>query len=398
MKITTDGERRRIAIFGATGSIGRQSLDVTDNLGARVDVLTAGSRDVEFEAICRRYRPRIAAMSNLDAASRLKTALADTDIKVYGGEDGVESAAFEADADNAVIAISGMAASAPMMAAAKSCRRICMANKEAIVAAGQLLLAAIRDGGAELIPVDSEHSAIFQSLQAGRKEDVAKLILTASGGPFFGKKRAELEKITPADALAHPTWLMGPKITVDCAMMMNKGFEVIEAMHLFSMALDDIEVVVHRESVIHSMVEYRDGAVIAQLGAPDMRTAIQYAMTYPARSDGLAQRLDWRMAKSLTFYPPDTESFPLLSLAYDAARRGGTSPAVMSAADEVAVGKFLRGELDFCDIFDVVIETTQKLGRSGDVTLDEIVNADREARVVAGELSDRIFAKRRGAV
>ncbi len=383
-------EPNTISVFGATGSIGRQTLDVADNIGARIDVMTAGARDDVFETACRKYKPRIAAMADCDAAARLRVALADTDIKVLGGEDGVIAAASETTAADAVIAISGMAASAPMIAAAGRCRRICMANKEAIVAAGGHLLGAIKRGGAELIPVDSEHSAIFQSLHSGRRDDVDKLILTASGGPFFGKKRGELSAITPEMALAHPTWLMGPKITVDCAMMMNKGFEVIEAMHLFSMPADKIEVVVHRESIVHSMVEFRDGAVIAQLGSPDMRTAIQYALTYPSRRLGLAKRLDWRTISKLTFYEPDTESFPLLPLAYESARRGGTYAAVMSAADEIAVHEFLRGRIGFCDVADVVAGVTEKYGRSGEASFDEIIDADREARVRAREMSARI--------
>ncbi len=381
-----DRIQKRIAVLGATGSIGTQTLSVADSLGTPTDVLTAGSRDREFEAICRKYSPRIAAMADESAARRLKTALADTDIKVYGGSEGVAAAAGEADADCAVVAISGMAASEPMMNAARCCRRICMANKEAIVAAGGHLLAAIKAGGAELIPVDSEHSAIFQSLTAGRRGDVLKLILTASGGPFYGKKRCELEKLTAADALAHPTWSMGPKITVDSATLMNKGFEVIEAMHLFSVPPEKIEVVVHRESIIHSMVEFRDHAIIAQLGLPDMRTAIQYAITYPTREDGCAGSVDWGTLSRLTFGKPDTESFPLLALAYEAARRGGTCPAVMSAADEVAVGAFLRGEIGFTDIFDIVESAVDRVGRPGEADLCEIVAADGEARVRAGEM------------
>ncbi len=385
-----DMTSQRIALFGATGSIGSQTLSVADSLGLSLDVMTAGSRDREFEVQCRKYRPRIAAMADADAAARLRVSLADTDITVYGGSDGVVEAAAETDADAAVIAISGMAACRPMIEASRRCRRICMANKEAIVAAGGYLLAAIRDGGAELLPVDSEHSAIFQSLAGNRKSDVEKLLLTASGGPFYGKKRAELEKLTAKDALAHPTWSMGKKITVDSATLMNKGFEVIEAMHLFSVPASKIEVVIHRESIVHSMVQFRDHAIIAELGVPDMRTAIAYAITYPAREPGCAGSVDWRTLSSLTFGVPDTETFPLLAFAYKAAEAGGTCPAVMSAADEIAVGAFLRGEIGFTDIFDVVMDTVGICGRGGEASFDEIVAADTEARIRAGELSRRI--------
>lgn len=378
-----------IAVLGATGSIGRQTLSVAESLDACVDVMTAGGRDREFELQCRQFRPRIAAMADADAARRLSTALADTDIKVYGGDDGVRTAAAEINADAAVIAISGMAASAPMIEASRRCRRICMANKEAIVAAGGHLLSAIKAGGAELIPVDSEHSAIFQSLAAGRRQDVDKLILTASGGPFYGKKRGELSRITPHDALAHPTWDMGHKITIDSATLMNKGFEVIEAMHLFSVPAEKIEVVIHRESIIHSMVQYRDHAIIAQLGVPDMRTAIAYAVTYPERAPGLAGEVDWSTLSQLTFGKPDTESFPLLAFAFEAARRGGTCPAVMSAADEIAVGAFLRGKIGFTDIFDVVMGTVDLIGTPGEASFDDIIAADAEARVRAAELTEK---------
>ncbi len=387
MKSSTE-RRLTTAIFGATGSIGKQTLSVVESLGARVDVLTAGSRDRELEDACRKFMPRIAALADESAANRLKLALADTDIKVFGGDEGVVCAAAEADADAAVMAISGMAACAPMIEASRSCRRICMANKEAIVAAGDHLLSKIKEGGAELIPVDSEHSAIFQSLSGGRREDVSKLILTASGGPFYGKKRSELEGITPKMALSHPTWDMGPKITVDSATLMNKGFEVIEAMRLFSVPADMIEVVIHRESIIHSMVQFRDNAIIAELGVPDMRTAIQYAMTYPERMNGCAGEVDWKALSKLTFGVPDTDAFPLLAFAFEAARRGGTYPAAMSAADEVAVGAFLSEKLGFTDIFDIVKETADIVGHPGQTSFEDIVSADAEARLRAAELID----------
>ncbi len=369
-----------LTVLGSTGSIGIQTLSVASSIGARIDMLSAGSNDTLMEEQCRKYKPLRAAMADEAAAKRLKTALADTDIKIYSGNDGVTEAAFETKSDSAVVAVSGMAAASPMMAAARSHKRICMANKEAIVAAGQLLLASIREGGAELIPVDSEHSAIFQCLSGGHRADVKKILLTASGGPFYGKKYDELSGITPERALAHPTWLMGKKITVDSATLMNKGFEVIEAMHLFNISADDIEVVIHRESIVHSMVEYCDGAVIAELGLPDMRTAIGYAITYPRRRPTEVGSVDFRKLGQLTFGAPDTQSFPLLAFAQKTAAVGGTAPAVMSAADEIAVGAFLDGKLGFCEIYEVVSAVTEKLGRSGEVTLSEIFEADEEAR------------------
>lgn len=375
-----------LSVIGSTGSIGIQTLDVASAIGAGVEMMSAGSNDKLLEEQCRKYMPKIAAMADEKAAARLKIALADTDIKVYSGNDGVTNAAYETKADSAVIAVSGMAAAMPMMAAAKSCKRICMANKEAIVAAGEHLLSAIRDGGAELIPVDSEHSAIFQCLSGGRKADVKKILLTASGGPFFGSTKAELAGITPERALAHPTWLMGKKITVDSATLMNKGFEVIEAMHLFDVSAEDIEVVIHRESIVHSMVEYCDGAIIAELGLPDMRTAIGYAITYPERRPGGVGSVDFAKLGRLTFGKPDTDAFPLLAFAQKTAAVGGTAPAVMSASDEIAVGAFLSGKIGFSDIYDVVAATTEKVGRPGKTTLDDIFEADAEARRCAASI------------
>ncbi len=369
-----------LTVLGSTGSIGIQTLSVASSIGARIDMMSAGSNDKLFEEQCRKYMPKSAAMADEEAAKRLRTALADTDIRIYAGDAGVTEAAFETHTDAAVVAVSGMAAAAPMMAAAKSCRRICMANKEAIVAAGAHLLSAIREGGAELIPVDSEHSAIFQCLSGGNRADVKKILLTASGGPFFGKSREELGAITPERALAHPTWLMGKKITIDSATLMNKGFEVIEAMHLFNVAAEDIEVVIHRESIVHSMVEYCDGAIIAELGLPDMRTAIGYAITYPRRRPTEVGSVDFFKLGKLTFGKPDTEAFPMLAFAQKTAAVGGTAPAIMSASDEIAVGAFLAGKIGFYDIYDVVSTVTEKLGRSGETTLSEIFEADAEAR------------------
>lgn len=378
-----------LSILGSTGSIGRQTLEVAEKLGTKIDFMCAGSNDVLFEAQVRRFRPRAVAMSDERAASRLKTALADMDVVVMGGADAVMYGAGDARADITVVAISGMAAAKPTMAAASACRRIAMANKEAVVAAGNLLLSEISARGAEVIPVDSEHSAIFQCIGAGQRSDLRRVILTASGGPFFGRSAAELKSVTLEEALSHPTWSMGAKITVDSATLINKGFEVIEAMCLFGLSADQIDVVIHRESIIHSMVEFTDGTVIAQLGLPDMRTAIQYALTHPARTTGLSGRLDFTTLGSLTFAKPDMTTFPLLSAAFDAARQGGTYPAVLSAADEIAVNAFLLGKIGFSDIARYISDALSNLGQEGNPTLAEILEADAEARAYVRKRIDR---------
>lgn len=378
-----------LSILGSTGSIGRQTLEVAEKLGTKIDFMCAGSNDVLFEAQVRRFRPRAVAMSDERAASRLKTALADMDVVVMGGADAVMYGAGDARADITVVAISGMAAAKPMMAAASACRRIAMANKEAVVAAGNLLLSEISARGAEVIPVDSEHSAIFQCIGAGQRSDLRRVILTASGGPFFGRSAAELKSVTLEEALSHPTWSMGAKITVDSATLINKGFEVIEAMCLFGLSADQIDVVIHRESIIHSMVEFTDGTVIAQLGLPDMRTAIQYALTHPARTTGLSGRLDFTTLGSLTFAKPDMTTFPLLSAAFDAARQGGTYSAVLSAADEIAVNAFLLGKIGFSDIARYISDALSNLGQEGNPTLAEILEADAEARAYVRKRIDR---------
>lgn len=378
-----------LSILGSTGSIGRQTLEVAEKLGTKIDFMCAGSNDVLFEAQVRRFRPRAVAMSDERAASRLKTALADMDVVVMGGADAVMYGAGDARADITVVAISGMAAAKPMMAAASACRRIAMANKEAVVAAGNLLLSEISARGAEVIPVDSEHSAIFQCIGAGQRSDLRRVILTASGGPFFGRSAAELKSVTLEEALSHPTWSMGAKITVDSATLINKGFEVIEAMCLFGLSADQIDVVIHRESIIHSMVEFTDGTVIAQLGLPDMRTAIQYALTHPARTTGLSGRLDFTTLGSLTFAKPDMTTFPLLSAAFDAARQGGTYPAVLSAADEITVNAFLLGKIGFSDIARYISDALSNLGQEGNPTLAEILEADAEARAYVRKRIDR---------
>ncbi len=382
--------KKKISILGSTGSIGTQTLEVAEHMGLKVDTLTANSDVKRMEEQCRRFLPRRVALSDTGAAEELRIKLSDTDIKVYGGSNGVVEASGEIDSDIAVVAISGMAAAEPMIAAAHACRRIGMANKEAIVAAGDLLLTSIKNAGAELIPIDSEHSAIFQCLKCapldGSRRALRRILLTASGGPFYGKTRDELSTVTPEMALAHPTWRMGKKITVDSATLMNKGFEVIEAMRLFGVSPDKIKVVVQRESIIHSMVEFTDGAIIAQLAPPDMRCAIQYAVTYPERAPSLSGEVDFDKLSKITFGTPDIEAFPMLALAFDSANCGGTYPAAMSAADEIAVGAFLLGKLSFYGIYDTVMTVRDKVAGENAADLHDIFAADAEARRYAAEL------------
>ena len=362
----------KIVILGSTGSVGRQTSEVAADLGVEVLALAA-SRDIKtMETQARRFKPRFVTMSDEHAAAELKIQLADTDIDVRCGRESLLEAASLPDADIIFNSIGQSAGLEPTLSALSAGKRLALANKESIVIAGELVTRAAKESGGEIIPVDSEHSAIYQCLAAGRRADVSRLLLTASGGPFYGMKPDELRKITPAQALAHPTWKMGQKITIDSATLMNKGFEVIEAMHLFGVAPDSIEVLIHRESIIHSMVEYTDNAVIAQLSLPDMRLCAQYAMTAPERVPGLMKRLDLTEIGSLTFAKPDYESFPLLRLAYDCAKEGGVLPAVLNAADEVAVSQFLDGFIGFCDISRIVERVVAKIPNKFEPSLSEL--------------------------
>ena len=366
---------KTISLLGSTGSIGRQSLEVISSLGWGVAALTA-NRNVELlEAQCRRYRPRLAVCMDLAAAETLKIKLADTEVRVLSGMEGLlEAAVTEAD-------VVGLR---PTLAALTLGRRVALANKETLVCAGELVMATAKAHGAQLLPVDSEHSAIFQCLQGCRdRGEVKRLILTASGGPFFGRTRAEMEAMTVSDALKHPNWSMGAKITVDSATMMNKGLEVIEAMRLYELPLEKISVVIHRESIIHSLVEYCDNAILAQLGTPDMRLPIQYALTWPERTPGPAAPLDLLCCKDLTFRAPDEENFPCLALAKGAAAIGGTATAVLNGANEVAVGKFLTGEVGFMDIPRLVERAMNAVRPVQAPSLDDILAADTEARAAA---------------
>ena len=369
-----------VAVLGSTGSVGRQTLDVCHRFGVRVDALTGGKNTAELEKQIRRFNPRVCAMADADAARDLAARVRDMRTKVYAGADGILRVIDETDAKTAVNSILGLAGLAPTLAAASRGMRIATANKESIVAAGNLVDAAVKAGGAELIPVDSEHSAIFQCLHCGTHGEVKRLLLTASGGPFFGYTKEQLAGVTLADALKHPTWKMGAKITVDSASLMNKGLEVIEAVRLFGVSPAQVTVVVHRESIIHSAVEYIDNAVIAELSHPDMRECVQYALTYPARLPAVIEPLDLFSVGSLTFKHPDTETFPLLALAYRAIGEGGLMPAVLSAANEAAVSLFLDGKIRFCEIAERVAAAMDGFANKPDFTVEDVFSADRDAR------------------
>lgn len=375
---------KSISLLGATGSIGRQTLEVCEALGLQVTALTANRSAELLEEQCRKFHPALAVCMDRSAAETLKIKLADTSVKVLSGMEGLLEATVLEEVDTVLTAVMGMVGLRPTLAALKKGKRVALANKETMVCAGELVIATAEQYGGEIIPVDSEHSALFQCLQCNRdRGEVKRLILTASGGPFFGKTRKELEEVTLADALKHPNWSMGAKITVDSATMMNKGLEIIEAMRLYRMPLEKISVVIHRESIIHSLVEYCDNAVLAQLGAPDMRLPIQYALTYPARVSGPAKPLDMLNCPNLTFVPPDEENFPSLALAKEAARTGGTATAILNGANEVAVADFLAGKIGFMDIPRRVERAMGAVAVIQDPALEDILSADAAARQAA---------------
>ena len=372
---------KTITILGSTGSIGRQTLSVADELGLRVAALTA-ERNVDLmEAQCRKYRPKLAVLADEAAAEELKVRLADMNIRVLAGAEALCEAAALPEADTVVVAVCGFAALRPTLTAIHEKKRIALANKETMVCAGQIMQAAARESGAEIIPVDSEHSAIFQCLMGCRdRAEVKRLILTCSGGPFFGKTREELVCMTKSDALRHPNWKMGAKITVDCATLMNKGLEIIEAMRLYDLPLSKVTAVIHRQSVVHSLVEFVDGAVLAQLGVPDMRIPIGLAMTYPNRAHNPAPALDLLSCGPLTFDAIDETAFPCFALAKQAAQLGGTACTAMNAANEEAVGLFLQDKIGFYDIADAV-EAALRLPVVQEPSLADIFEADRLARI-----------------
>ncbi|MBR2353797.1 MAG: 1-deoxy-D-xylulose-5-phosphate reductoisomerase [Clostridia bacterium] len=373
--------KKTIAVLGSTGSVGEQALDAAEQLGMTVDAISAHSNYRRVEEQARKFGVRSVAMADPSAAAELKTRLADTDIRIFSGADGICDMVRDHKRDVVLNSIIGEAGLLPSLAVIDSGARLALANKESLVVAGELVTARAREKGVDILPVDSEHSAIFQCLQAGKDREVKRILLTASGGPFFGKSAEELRAIGVEQALAHPTWKMGAKITIDSATLMNKGFEVIEAVHLFGVSADQITVVVHRESIIHSMVEYIDNSVIAQLSVPDMRLCAQYALTYPQRTEAVIDRLDLFEIGKLTFARPDGETFRLLPCAIDCIGKGGALPAVLNAANEVAVAEFLKDRIPFYEITEKVCETVEELQSAAKIhDLEGILSADRAAR------------------
>ena len=373
---------RVISVLGSTGSIGTQTLEVAASLGLRVAALTANRSIDLLEQQARQFHPILVAAADQTAAVSLAQRLNDTDITVLSGEEGILAAAALPQADTVVTALVGIAGLRPTLTAVDCGKRIALANKETLVCAGPLVMERAREKGAEIVPVDSEHSAIFQSLQGSRHGEIKRILLTASGGPFYGMTREELADVTPAHALKHPNWDMGAKVTIDSATLMNKGLELLEAMSLFSVEPDRIEILVHRESILHSAVEYCDNSVIAQLGAPDMRLPIQYALTWPDRAPGPADTLDLIAAGKLTFARPDLNTFRCLALAIRAAGTGGTAPAVLNGANEVAVARFLAGEIGFLDVADTVEYALSRVPVRP-LSLENVFEADDLARQAA---------------
>lgn len=377
---------KRISILGSTGSIGTQCLSVAKKYGFKIETLSANNNVKLLEQQAREFSPKKVCLFNEKAASDLKTRLKDTFIKVLSGEEGVlECAATNADIVlNSIVGIAGLK---PSLTAIKSGATLALANKETMVAGGKLVTEAAKLSGKEILPVDSEHSAIFQSLLSAKDRKFEKIILTASGGPFYGKTREELKNITPQDALKHPNWNMGQKITIDSATLMNKGLEVIEAVHLFNCKPEDIEVVVHRQSILHSAVEFCDGAVIGQMGTADMKIPIQLALTYPERFPSDAKRLSLTDIGTLTFSKPDLNTFTCLKTCIDAIGQGGVKPAAANGANEMAVKLFLEQKISFLDIGDLVYKATQMCNNIEDYTLEDVFNADKAAREAVLSLS-----------
>lgn len=375
-------DKKSITLLGSTGSIGVQALDVAAFHGMNIEALCFGSNIKLGEAQVRKFSPRFCAVFDEKAALDLKTRIADTETEIFCGTDGICEMTEAAGSDICLNAISGFAGLLPTMSAVKSCRRIALANKETLVAAGDIVMGAAKEHGCEIVPVDSEHSAIFQCLQAGKREEVKRLILTCSGGAFFGYTKEKLATVTREQALGHPTWNMGAKITIDCATLMNKGLELIEAMHLFSVPASKTDIVIHRESIIHSMVEYIDNTVMAQLGSHDMRLPIQYALTYPDRAEAAGERLDLVGLGRLSFFSPDYETFPLLGLARRMAEAGGNMPCVMNAANEEAVGLFLSGRILFSEIPELVMRVCEETARIEKPSLSDIIEENMRARAL----------------
>ncbi len=378
-----------ISVLGASGSVGSQALDVARKCKYAVDFLAVG-RDIKAaESAAREFSPKAVYVADEELGSSLRTSLSDTSIAVLTGKDGIEEGINLSDSEVVVNSIMGEAGLLPTLSVIKSGKRLALANKESLVIAGNIVMTAAREKNVEILPVDSEHSAIFQSMKAGARGEVKRLLLTASGGPFFGKSREELTAVSAADALAHPTWNMGKRITVDSATLMNKGFEVIEASHLFGIPPEKIEILVHRESILHSAVEYIDNTVIAELSVPDMRMCVQYAVDYPKRKEAVVPALDLTSIGAITFKNHDSEAFPLLDLAKRSMQDGGAMGAVINAADEVAVEAFLNGRLSFLGISDTIADVYSRLmGGRHEHSLSGILDYGRQARALTKEIID----------
>lgn len=379
-------------VLGSTGSVGEQAIDVAEKFGVTVDALSAHKNAKRVEEQARAFNVKACAMSDIDAAKDLKERLRDTDIKVYSGTEGICEMISETSSDspfgqvveNSIVGEAGLK---PTLATLKSKKKLALANKESLVVGGETVMRIANENGIRILPVDSEHCAIFQCLRAGKQSEIKKIILTASGGPFFGFTREQLNEVTVETALAHPTWKMGPKITIDSATLMNKGFEVIEAVYLFGVDPDQVEVTVHRESIIHSAVEYIDNSVIAQLSVPDMRHCVQYALTHPDRAEATTHELDLFSVGNLTFKKPDADTFVLLNKAFEAIKAGGAIPAILNAANEEAVAAFLQKKIGFVDIFDVVCSTVDSMAACKNThNVDDILLCADEARAVANSL------------
>jgi len=400
--MTTSFSEKKIAILGSTGSIGTQAVETLSALGCEIVLLTAGQNVELLAQQLAMIKPKLAAVAREEDLSTIKASADSESIRFFAGPDGICEAIAECGADVIVHAVAGLAGIPYAIAAARTGARLAMANKEVIISAGALLYQELEASGGELIPVDSEHSAIFQCLTTlgsmtppGRfpTEQIKRILLTASGGPFFGRSKDALAKVTREEALNHPTWKMGGKITVDSATLMNKGFEVMEAVRLFSVPVDRIQVLVHRQSIVHSMVEFQDRAVMAQLGLPDMRTCIRYAVTYPIRADVPAESLDLFSMGQLTFEKPDADTFPLLTMAYEAIRIDGSAPTALIAADEEAVWAFMDGKLSFAGIPDAVRRSMDRIPVRQIRHFEEVFEAEREARAIAREEISRIITK-----
>ena len=372
--------KKQITIIGSTGSIGTQTLDICRDYNVKVLGLSSYSNIDLLEKQIREFRPQIACVVKEERAKELAIKVKDLDVKIVSGENGLLEVATVDGAEAVVTAVVGISGLLPTIEAIKAGKDIALANKETLVTGGHIVTRLAKEYNVKLLPVDSEHSAIFQSMQGFEKRNIKRILLTASGGPFFGKTRDELINITPAEALKHPNWDMGAKVTIDSSTLVNKGLEVIEAKWLFDVDIENIKVLVHRQSIVHSMVEYQDNGVIAQLGAPDMKLPIQYALSYPDRLPMKDNELDFIKYPNLTFAEPDTKTFKALDLAYKAGKKGGNMPCVFNSVDEVAVDKFLKGKIKYLDISDMIEDAMNNFKFIENPTIDEILETDREVR------------------